>query len=193
MEHDLERAIYPLEDLEIRQGRTISGSFPYGSTATRRSSGRVRKERIQPRAFRYAVDGEGRDRPLDLLVGHDFGKPLARRSTGSLEVTDTPSGLSFVATLPAPELQPTHVRDAVLMLESGLVGGISPGFQVPKGRGFERLEPEPGNPGVSIRVVEEAVLFELSLVTRPAYLDTTVELRAEDLARPEDLEIYLWL
>ena len=119
MEHDLERAIYPLEDLEIRQGRTISGSFPYGSTATRRSSGRVRKERIQPRAFRYAVDGEGRDRPLDLLTGHDFGKPLASRDAGSLVVTDTPSALSFVATLPPPELQPTHVRDAVLMLEAG--------------------------------------------------------------------------
>ena len=191
---DLERAIYPIDDLEIRQGgRYISGAFRYGSTATVRSGGRVRKERIQPRAFRYVVDEEGKDRPLDLLVGHDFDKPLARRSTGSLEVRETPEALSFVATLPDPALQPTHVRDAVLMLEAGLVGGISPGFQVPKGRGFERLEPEPGNPGVAIRVIEEAVLFELSLVTRPSYPDTTVELRAEDMASRDDLEIYRWL
>ena len=137
---ELERAIYPLDDLEIRQGgRFISGSFRYGSTATVRSGGRVRKERVQPRAFRYVVDGEGKDRPLDLLVGHDFDKPIARRSAGSLEVQDTADALTFTATLPEPALQPTHIRDIVLMLESGLVGGISPGFQVPRKSGFRAV------------------------------------------------------
>ena len=81
------RAVWEIDDLEIRQdGRRISGSFRYGSTAIRSDRGRVRKERIGKRAFSYAIDGEGRTAELDLLVGHDFDKAYgesANRYAGS--------------------------------------------------------------------------------------------------------------
>ena len=37
----------------------------------------MRKERFEPGAFRYAIEDDSR--AIDVLVGHDFGKPLASR------------------------------------------------------------------------------------------------------------------
>ncbi|MCV2446548.1 HK97 family phage prohead protease [Paracoccus sp. DMF] len=44
--------------------------------------------------------------------------------------------------------------------------------------GAEKLIPEPGNPGVMIRQLFQLVLYELSLVTLPAYRESQAELRA---------------
>ena len=74
---------------------------------------------------------------------------------------------------------PSWVRDAVLAVEAGQLRGISPGFQVPA-KGSERLIPEPGNPGVMIREITDAVAFEYSLVARPAYSGTDVAARADE-------------
>ena len=46
--------------------------------------------------------------------------------------------------------------------------------------------PEPGNPSVSIRVIRQAVLYELSIVSRPAYGSTDVDLRAEVHAKTNE-------
>ena len=74
------------------------------------------------------------------------------------------------------------MKDAVLGVRGGLYRGVSPGFQVPPSnvvRNAEQLIPEPGNPGVFIRQVNEGVLYEFSVVTRPAYDDTLVDVRSE--------------
>ena len=42
----------------------------------------------------------------------------------------------------------------------------------------EKFEAEPGNPKVMIRKLAKLVLYELSLVTRPAYTESAAELRA---------------
>ena len=102
-----------------------------------------------------------------------------------MKLDNSTKALSFRAALPPEDRQPSWMRDAVLSTRSGLVGGISPGFRVPPAAvvpDAERFIPEPGNPGVEIRVIRAAVLVELSLVTRPAYKETLVELRAEDWA-----------
>ena len=194
------RAVFELDDLEVRQGgRQIAGSFRYGITAVRSDRGKIRKERFSSHAFGYVIDGEGRQRDLDLLVGHDFGKVLARRNNGTLTVSDTDGAMSFVADLPVSERQPTYMKDTVLMLENKSFGGLSPGFRVPSNSvvaNAEELIPEPGNPGVFIRQVNHAVLHEISLVTRPSYPDTVLDLRSEDAAR-RDLqhseELLRWL
>ena len=77
---------------------------------------------------------------------------------------------------------PSYFVDLLRMLEMGLVGGISPGFAIPPASvvsDAERLTPEPGNSGVQVRVIKQAVLFELSLVTRPSYPETEVALRGD--------------
>ena len=173
-----------LGEIEVRRrgGKRprLRGSFPYGTLATVRDRGRVRKETIASRAFAFAI--EDRDREINLLLGHSFGAPLAsRRAAGNLEIEDTAEAVRFEATLPEEARQPTWMRDAVLAIEAGLVSGVSPGFSVPpKGvvPDAERFVPEPGNPGVHIREIHQAVLFELSAVTRPAYNGTSIEARA---------------
>ena len=188
-------AIYPVE-LEYRQaGRTISGAFKYGPTATISDRGRTRKERFGPRAFEHAVNDETRE--INLLSGHSLSQPLASRRAGSLKLTDADDALRFEATLPVEGDQPSWIQDTVKAIRSKLVGGISPGFRIPpKGTvpNAEELVEEAGNPGVFIRVIRQALLFELSLVTRPAYAETAVSLRSdsEHLETP-DLRLYRWL
>ncbi len=190
---------YPILDgsLEIRRRRggrpKLRGSFPYGRTATIRNRGRQRKESFGARAFAFAI--EDPEREINLLLGHSFDKPLASKRSGTLVLTDGDDALRFEATLPLPDDQPTHVADAVKMIEAGLVGGISPGFIVPPADAVPDAVaevPEPGNPGVTIRVIRQAVLLELSAVTRPAYGETTVAVRAED-PRGRDRRIRVWL
>ena len=202
---------FPIFDgaFEVRargSGRVLSGRFPYGRTATVRSGGRVRKERFksgslswQVREFdkvqaelgalvkdtaaevREALEDELERRNSFLLIGHSYDRAIADMSSGTLKVKHTAAAVEIEAALPDPDRMPSWVRDAVLAVEGGQLRGISPGFQVPA-KGGERLIPEPGNPGVMIREIEDAVAFEYSLVARPAYSGTDVDARADDPA-----------
>ena len=187
-------------NLEIRQfggARSIVGTFHYGTTGTVSDRGRVRKESFASRAFRFAIDQEP-DRKIDLLVGHDFGKPIASRQSGSLVISDSAEAVTFTATLPEEALTPSWVLDVEKAIANKTMIGLSPGFRVPPVSAVpnaERLIPEPGNPGVQIRQINDAVLREFSIVTAGIYDDAAVELRAEDLAvvtfQPRG--VFLWL
>ena len=174
-------------DLEIRQfggARSIVGTFHYGTMGTVSDRGRVRKESFSSRAFRLAIDQEP-TRKIDLLVGHDFGKPIASRQSGSLVISDSAEAVTFTATLPEEALTPSWVLDVEKAIANKTMVGLSPGFRVPPKSvvpNAERLIPEPGNPGVEIRQINDAVLREFSIVTAGLYDDALVELRAEDLA-----------
>ena len=187
--------IFEASKLEIRRSggmRILSGRFNYGSMATIRDRGRVRKERFEPRAFRFAIEDEARQ--IDVLVGHDYGKPIASRKAGTLQIADGEDGVTFEAQL--PDDPPSWITDAERAVAAGLMVGLSPGFTVPPASvvpDAERLEPEPGNPGVQVRVIREAVLREFSIVTAPAYPDAAVDLRAEDFGREPKRRRRLWL
>jgi len=180
------RAIWPCAGLEVRSEGTspvIRGRFPYGELAVIADRGAVRKERVMPGAFSFTLDDP--DLEVNLLFGHSFDKPLASRKAGSLVLTDTDDALTFTARIAADLLDVSHVRDALALLAAGLVTGISPGFRVPPKETVpdnERLAPEPGNVGVFIRTLLALVLYELSLVTRPAYQSSQAELRAMESA-----------
>ena len=192
-----QRAIFEVLDLELRQrggGRVMSGRFPYRSRATVSDRGRVRKEEFRARAFGFAVEDETRE--IHLLAGHSYDRPLASKRRGTLKLKDGDDGLRFEADLPEEAEQPSWMTDTVRALNAGLIGGISPGFRVPPPSavpGAEELIPEPGNPGVQIRVIRQAVLFELSLVTRPAYPATEVDLRADVLPGAGVARRRVWL
>ena len=187
--------IFEASKLEIRRSggmRILSGRFNYGSMATIRDRGRVRKERFEPRAFRFAIEDEARQ--IDVLVGHDYGKPIASRKAGTLQIADGEDGVTFEAQL--PDDPPSWITDAERAVAAGLMVGLSPGFTVPPASAVpdaERLEPEPGNPGVQIRVIREAVLREFSVVTSAAYTDAAVDLRGEDFGREPTRRRHLWL
>ena len=188
-------------ELEIRQvggARLLSGIFNYNSVGTTSDRGRVRKESFASRAFRFAIEDESRK--LDLLVGHEFAKPIASRQAGNLTIVDADDAVRFEATLPPAELTPSWVVDAEKAILNGTMKGLSPGFRVPPLSAVpnaERLIPEPGNPGVQIRLISDAVLREFSIVTAGIYDDAMVELRAEDLDpelfRPRPWSVFQWL
>jgi len=188
-----------LGTVELRQEEngpaTLRGRFPYGATATVKNRGRVRKERMAPRAFRFAIDDT--DREINLLVGHSYDKPLASRSAGTLDIRDGDDAVKFRATLPDDAEQPSWMRDALLSVRAGLMSGVSPGFMVPPRDvvpNAQRLVPEPGNESVMIRGIAEAVLLEMSLVTRPAYPETAIEARAwREIMGPAQPRRRVWL
>jgi HK97 family phage prohead protease len=164
----------------------LRGSFPYGVTATLSDGGRKgrpRKERFASRAFQYRV--EQPDAEIHLLVGHDYGKPLASKLNETLTLTDGDDALSFEARILPSVLETVHGRDALALLSAGLAVGLSPGFRLPPERAVEdpeSVEREPNNPdegqhGAIIRTVKAALLFELSIVTRPAFEEAQVEAR----------------
>ncbi len=176
--------------LEIRKRASgalaLRGRFPYNKPAILSDGGRTgrpRKEVIAPRAFAYRVERPNKN--IHLLVGHDYGKPLASRGAGTLELHDSDEALTFSAEI-TPEMQEVgYVRDFLAAHSAGLIVGLSPGFRIPPKRAVEKAEtvedeghdPANGAHNAIIRTVHEALLYELSAVTRPAYPEAQVEAR----------------
>ena len=125
----------------------------------------TRKQRIAPRAFEFAIGAP--DREIQLLAGQSFDNPLASKLTGSLVLEDTPEFLGFrVETLPDTQA----ARDLRAAMASGAARpGVRPYFNIPPPEtvpGAVEIIPEPGNPGVNIEVVNQAVLTALAVVFR---------------------------
>lgn len=153
--------------LEVRAGedgsQTIAGRFPYAVEA---ELARGRRETFAPRAFRMSDD-------VHLLSGHDYNRPLASRNAGSLTLDDSDEALMFEARI-SPEVAGTsHGKDTLALVAARLSVGLSPGFRLTPGG--ERVERR--SDGV-LRTVNNAELFELSIVTRPAYSTAQVEARS---------------
>jgi len=176
-------------ELELRRkggGARLRGSFPYNRRAVLSDGGRTgrpRKEVIAPGAFAYRVEREDED--IHLLLGHDYSKPLASRGSGTLNLSDNDDALIFEADISSEIAETTHGRDALAMIDARLAVGLSPGFRIPPKRAVanaERIEDEGFDPAngahnAVIRTVTAALLYELSIVTRPAYSDAQVEAR----------------
>ena len=90
---------------------------------------------------------------------------------------------------------PSYMSDTMKQIRGNLSGGISPGFRVPPSTAVansETYEREPGT-AVQVRVIRQAVLHELSIVTRPAYSETDIDLRADELAGGDRGRHRVWL
>ncbi|MCC5961576.1 MAG: HK97 family phage prohead protease [Rhodobacteraceae bacterium] len=182
--------------LELRRapdgGIRLAGSFPYGKYAVLSDggrSGRPQKEVIASRAFEYRVNDPKED--IHFLVGHDYDHVLASKGTGTLTMRDTAAALIFEASISRAITETSYGRDALAMIAAGLAVGISPGFRIPPARAVpdaEDVSEEPddgeideqGQPrrGALIRTVKAALLYELSVVVRPAYPEAQVEARS---------------
>ena len=194
-------------DRQTLAGRFPYSPGPGRMMATVASGGRVRKERISADAFAWqirefekvqrqiaeVIKGSADQARLELLrqelerrnvhvlAGHSYDRPLGDLKSGSATIKSTAAAVDFEVTL--PDDMPTYMADTVRMVRANLAGGVSPGFRIPPASAVasaEVFESEPGNPGVQIRVIKQAVLHELSIVTRPAYSETDIDLRADD-------------
>lgn len=120
-------------------------------------------ERIAPGAFRDAV---GRD-DVVFLVNHD-GLPLARTRSGTLSLSEDERGLRMSADLDGSD---PDVRQIVPKMQRGDLDKMSFAFMA------ERQEwDETGD--LPRRTINAARLFDVSVVTTPAYDGTEIGLRS---------------
>lgn len=162
----------------VRQREAVRAALVAGGPVPPELVSRVRELRARLEPARAMPD-------VSLIRGHNFDRPLASRGFGSLVLSTTPRELRFRAFLPDVDHQPAYMAETLRMIRGGLIVGVSPGFRLPPAArvpNAERLVPEPGNPGVQIRELADVVLYELSLVSRPAYGSSVVTLdrRSED-------------
>ena len=160
----------------------LHGRFPYNKRAVLSDGGRTgrpRKEVIAPRAFAYRVERPEED--IHFLVGHSYDRPLASRGAGTLDLIDSDDALSFTATITPEMQQVSYVSDFLAGFAAGLIVGLSPGFRIPPERTVpdaETVEEEDPEEGTAlIRTIWQALLYEISAVTRPAYDETQLEAR----------------
>jgi HK97 family phage prohead protease len=110
-----------------------------------------------------------------VLFNHDPNFPLARRSNGTLEVTEDDHGVKIKADLS----KSARGREVHEMVKAGLIDKMSFAFSTEK-ESWEYAQ----TPGQSdLRTVEEfRELFDYSPVTYPAYKQTELQARsAEDV------------
>lgn len=121
------------------------------------------EERLDQTAFNRALDQADE---IALLWNHDTGKPLARVRAGNLRLWSDDTGLGFEATLPDTQ----SGREAYELVKSGVVTQCSFGFQV-RDEVYEKGSTKP------LRIIRDADLLEISLVTFAANGSTSVEAR----------------
>lgn len=134
------------------------------------------REKIADGAFKRALDGTD---DVRLLVEHDRGRLLARSKSGTLRLRNAKKGLDYEGDLPDTQ----EGRDIATLLERGDLDGASIGFIVLKESWV--YDAKRGD----LRTVEEAQLFDVSLVSFPAYAETTAALRSR-FAGPNPLTIH---
>lgn len=181
--------IWPGE-LEIRKrrdgARIVRGSFPYMRNAilSDGSKGRPVKERFKPGAFEFRIADPLAE--IHLLVGHDYGQPLASKKTGTLTFKDTAKALLIEAIITAAIAATPHGATALALIGAGLAVGLSPGFRLPPKQTVpdaETIEDEDPSEGRAIiRTINDCLLYEMSIVTAPAYHEAEVELIGEEVA-----------
>lgn len=161
-------------DVEIRALDTEDGSIRiggYAATFNKEATGLNFREVIAPGAFTRTLQTGN---PVFLLVNHDMGElPLAATQSGTLQLSEDRFGLRMEA-----DLDPSNPRAAEVAsaLRRGDVNKMSFAFSVAEG-GQIREE--------GLRTLTDLDLYEVSVVTLPAYDSTTVGLRSVQ----DDLEL----
>jgi HK97 family phage prohead protease len=110
------------------------------------------------------------------LVNHDTTLVLGRNTSGTLELNVDDVGLYFRCIFP----NTSYARDLFEVIKRGDVNQMSFGFFLaPNGDAFSK---DPENDGMYIRTLKEIEqIYEVSIVTIPAYEDTNVEIAQRNL------------
>jgi len=125
------------------------------------------REKISPGAFDKSLESNA---DIRALWDHNTSQPLARTTNGSLKVSSDKRGLRVEIELPEGV---SYADDLRQLVRSGVVNQMSFGFIVPPG-GDAWDKDEDGN---ALRTLNSIDLHEVSVVSIPAYPDTTVALR----------------
>jgi hypothetical protein len=174
----------PVDDIEFRTSRLelrdvmtagpqIDGyAAIYNSTSEEMGLFDRFRERITPGAFDGVLTGDTR-----ALINHDPNYVLGRTKSGTLKLFADQKGLRSVITPPDTQ----WARDLMISMKRGDIDQMSFGFKIAKGGARYEM-----NDGVRLQIIDKVSdLFDVSVVTFPAYPASTVSARAymESLAR----------
>jgi len=176
MSRDMDIRRLDVDSFELREvdgEMTISGHAAVFDRLSEPIMGMFR-ERIVPGAFARSLQDAARD--VFALWQHDTSMPLARRSKGTLRISEDAKGLAVEIDLP----DTSYGRDVAANVRSGLVDKMSFGFSVPPGG--DTMTKERDENGLPIRELRDVDLFEVSPVTLPAYPDTSLSARSREAA-----------
>jgi HK97 family phage prohead protease len=124
------------------------------------------REQILPGAFSAAVNEDD----VRALFNHDPNFVLGRNKAGTLSLSEDNTGLAV--SIDPPDTQ--FARDLIVSVERGDITQMSFGFVVmPDGQRWDY-----DNAGDTIRTLTNLRLFDVSLVTYPAYPTTDIALRS---------------
>ena len=167
MKHEI-RAGIPAEIRAGEDGTRVSG---YAAVFNEEADiGGMFREKIAPGAFKDAI---GRD-DVVFVINHD-GLPLARTRSGTLKLKEDERGLHMETVLDPDD---PDVRSIVPKMERGDLDKMSFAFSVIKQEWDESGE-------IPVRTIHEAKLYDVSIVTTPAYDGTEIGLRSLDQFRAE--------
>jgi uncharacterized protein len=122
-------------------------------------------EEIDPHAFDRALAEE---QDVRFLVDHDPSRLLARTTSGTLDLSTDKVGLVSEAGLPDTTLG----RDTRVLIDRGDLSQMSFGF-IPRQTEWSTLDD-----GTELLRILDLDLFDVSVVTFPAYEETDAEVRS---------------
>lgn len=163
---NLETRTVTVEEWETREtgdGMSFSG---YAAVFNSESVDMGFREFIAPGAFSRTLSARNNVR---MLLNHNPEKVLGSTRSGTLRLSEDARGLRADADLPPT----TAGRDLSVLMQRGDVNAMSFGFTVPRGGD------EWSSDGAT-RTLREVNLFEVSVVTFPAYEATSAQVRAAD-------------
>ena len=141
-------------------------------------------EYIKPGAFTRAINEQ---HDVRALVDHDPKMILGRTKSGTLRLSQDEHGLRTEIDIP----HTTVGQDTLESIRRGDLDAMSFGFVVRDDSWEER-------DGKTVREIRDLDLFDVSVVSFPAYEDTSVAVRSlkreamrRDTANPEMLRLYL--
>jgi uncharacterized protein len=165
-----ETRIVDITNLQTRDGTgnepvVISGYAAVFNSKT--SIGDFFEEVIAPGAFARSISENG---DIRALFNHNWDHVLGRTKNGTLKVEEDNRGLKFEVELPYTSL----ARDLAESLRRGDINQCSFGFFATNDTWDYAVEP-------AIRTLNEVELYEISVVSIPAYEDTEVSLRSKEI------------
>lgn len=131
------------------------------------------REVIAPGAFTESLNTDD----IRAYFDHDSGRILGRSSAGTLRLSEDDKGLAVEIDLP----DTSDGRDVRTLVDRGDVSGMSFGFRVVKQVWDEMTDPP-------TRTIQKVRLYEVSVVSEPAYEGTSIALRSRDEALKERRE-----
>ncbi|HBG7702228.1 TPA: HK97 family phage prohead protease [Clostridioides difficile] len=131
-------------------------------------------EKIEKGAFKRALD---RGLDIHFLAEHDSNKILASTRNGSLTLKEDDKGLLMRATIS----KTSYGKDYYELIKDGILRNMSFGFNVIKDSWKQ------GKDGTLERSIKDLNLFEVSVVTNPAYPASNIQSRGMDLV--EEVEV----